>query len=185
VLPLAESRHLTYREPRGVPASSSKFLLGCCVSGYTRRTERPDHIEYHPRQPPNKRRVIHIASWRKPSAFQDHARGGAIRNSAMTQRHGCYNCADEISDSRPTPTSEEQHTLDLAGVSVGATIGLREARKWRGRYACGVIVKGAAIRAEGEALRHVEFAGVVTTVGELRDDYDSLGYGACGPLIHW
>ena len=70
----------------------------------------------------------------------------------MTQRHGCYNCADEISDSRPTPTSEEQHTLDLAGVSVGATIGLREARKWRGRYACGVIVKGAAIRAEGEAL---------------------------------
>lgn len=43
--------------------------------------------------------------------------------------------------------------LDLAGASVGATIALREARKWRGRYACGVIVKGAANRAEGEALR--------------------------------
>jgi hypothetical protein len=74
--------------------------------------------------------------------------------------------------------------LDLAGASVGATIGLREAQKWRGRYACGVIVKGAAIRAEGEALRRVELAGVVTTSANCVNNYDSLGYGACRPLTH-
>jgi hypothetical protein len=59
--------------------------------------------------------------------------------------------------------------LDLAGASVGATIGLREAQKWRGRYACGVIVKGAAIRAEGEALRRGGTCRCGHYVGELRE----------------
>jgi hypothetical protein len=59
--------------------------------------------------------------------------------------------------------------LDLAGVSVGATIGLREAQMWRGRYACGVIVKVAAIRAEGEALRCGGTCRCGRYVGELRE----------------
>jgi hypothetical protein len=62
-----------------------------------------------------------------------------------------------------------KYRLDLAGVSVGATIGLREARKWRGRYACGVIVKRAAIRAEGEALRRGGICRCGYHVGELRE----------------
>lgn len=58
---------------------------------------------------------------------------------------------------------------DLAGASVGATIGLREAQKWRGRYACGVIVKGAANCAEGEAVRRGGTCRCGHYVGELRE----------------
>ena len=62
----------------------------------------------HPKQPlaPNKIKVRYIANWGKLSAFQDHACGGAIRNSALMSDDGYYKRADEISD--PRPTSEEQ-----------------------------------------------------------------------------
>ena len=157
-------------------ASSSNVLLDSCVSRYT-RSERPDQVRHriHPRQPPNKRKVRYIASWRKLSAFQDHALGGAIRNTALMSDMGTINAPTRYR----TQDRHRKSSQDLARASVGATIGLREAQKWRGMYACGVIVKGAAIRAEREALRRGGTCRCGHYVGELREQ---LRYGACGPL---
>jgi len=75
----------------------------------------------------------------------------------------------DIGPKTDTGRTVDKLRLDLAGASVGATVGLREAQKWRGRYACGVIVKGAAIRAEGEPLRCGGTCRCGHHVGELRE----------------
>lgn len=110
------------------------------------RSEDPDQVGHriHPGQPPQRkgstatwckkyRQFKSTPGWRRHSQRRAPPRRGGHRSNRFRTQEDRHRRRCETSYG----WIWQGHLTDLC---VGATIGLREARKWRGRSACGVIV---------------------------------------------